>query len=132
MAKAGLSVARVLAQLVLNLVPLRLRQSSPPATQFDYNAIIAIIFQEMPMTSITVRNLDESIKVGLRLRAAKNGWSMEQEVRHILQTTLAADSSAGNVSFAELVSHRFKGLKADTLPIPQRHAVRPPPDFSDA
>ncbi|MBA4263396.1 MAG: pantothenate metabolism flavoprotein, partial [Comamonadaceae bacterium] len=41
------------------------------------------------MSSLTVRNLDESIKAGLRLRAARHGWSMEQEVRHILQQTLA-------------------------------------------
>lgn len=31
------------------------------------------------MGSITVRNLDEHVKSGLRLRAARSGHSMEQE-----------------------------------------------------
>ena len=33
------------------------------------------------MASITVRNLDDSLKRRLRIRAAENGRSMEQEVR---------------------------------------------------
>lgn len=36
------------------------------------------------MTSMTIRNLDPQVKQGLRLRAAENGRSMEQEVRLIL------------------------------------------------
>jgi hypothetical protein len=40
------------------------------------------------MASITIRNLDDTIKARLRLRAAQHGWSMEQEVREILQQSL--------------------------------------------
>lgn len=36
------------------------------------------------MASITVRNLDPEIKEALRRRAAQNGRSMEEEVRHLL------------------------------------------------
>ena len=36
------------------------------------------------MASITIRNLDGSIKEKLRLRAAAHGRSMEEEVRLIL------------------------------------------------
>lgn len=36
------------------------------------------------MASITIRNLDVSIKEKLRLRAAAHGRSMEEEVRLIL------------------------------------------------
>ncbi len=32
------------------------------------------------MGGLTVRNLDESVKNSLRVRAARHGWSMEQEV----------------------------------------------------
>lgn len=39
------------------------------------------------MSSITVRNLGEPVKRNLRLRVARHGWSMEQEVRQILQQT---------------------------------------------
>ncbi len=38
------------------------------------------------MASITIRQLDEGVKKRLRLRAARNGRSMEDEVRAILRT----------------------------------------------
>lgn len=80
------------------------------------------------MSSITIRNLDESIKNSLRLRAARHGWSMEQEVRQILQQILAPEQ-AGQVSFAERVNRRFASLKADSLPIAPRQVSRTPPEF---
>ena len=41
------------------------------------------------MASITVRNLEEATKRKLKVRAAENGRSMEQEVREILNAALA-------------------------------------------
>src|SRR4051812_46686654 len=38
------------------------------------------------MASLTVRQLDEALKQQLRLRAARNGRSMEDEVRTILKS----------------------------------------------
>ena len=69
------------------------------------------------MSSLTVRNLDESVKNSLRVRAARHGWSMEEEVRQILQKIVAPEQ-AGQVSFAERVNSRFAGLQVDSLPIP--------------
>jgi phosphopantothenoylcysteine decarboxylase/phosphopantothenate--cysteine ligase len=43
------------------------------------------------MASLTVRQLDEALKTRLRLRAARNGRSMEDEIRGILRA--AADDS---------------------------------------
>ena len=40
------------------------------------------------MASLTIRKLDEAIKVYLRLRSAKNGRSVEEEVRVILRETI--------------------------------------------
>ena len=80
------------------------------------------------MSSITIRNLDESIKSSLRVRAARHGWSMEQEVRQILQQILAPEQ-AGQVSFAERVNRRFAGLEAESLPIAPRQIARTPPEF---
>src|ERR1700694_4514983 len=40
------------------------------------------------MASLTIRKLDEAVKVFLRLRSAKNGRSVEEEVRVILRETL--------------------------------------------
>lgn len=78
------------------------------------------------MSSITVRNLDESIKTGLRLRAASHGWSMEQEVRDILARAVQGES-APTLSFAQRVNQRFKGLDAGELPVPARQPARTPP-----
>ena len=80
------------------------------------------------MTSITVRNLDESVKNSLRVRAARHGWSMEQEVRQILQQTVAPEQ-ARQISFAELVNGRFASLKVKFLAIPSRQTVRTPPEL---
>ena len=71
------------------------------------------------MASITVRNFDESVKNSLRVRAARHGWSMAQEIRQILQQTVAP-AQAQQISFAERVNQRFAGLKLNKLPIPAR------------
>ena len=41
------------------------------------------------MASLTIRKLDDAIKSYLRLRSAKNGRSVEEEVRVILRETIA-------------------------------------------
>src|SRR6267142_2016750 len=46
------------------------------------------------MASITIRQLDDDLKKRLRLRAARHGRSMEDEVRTILRGAAADDSSA--------------------------------------
>ncbi|MBC7620600.1 MAG: pantothenate metabolism flavoprotein [Candidatus Saccharibacteria bacterium] len=71
------------------------------------------------MASITVRNLDDSVKNSLRVRAARHGWSMAQEIRQILQQTVAPEQ-AQQISFAERVNQRFASLKIVNLPIPAR------------
>lgn len=43
------------------------------------------------MASITIRNLDESVKTALRKRAAANSRSMEEEARHLLKAALLRD-----------------------------------------
>ena len=40
------------------------------------------------MASLTLRNLDDSVKTRLRVRAAEHGRSMEDEARHILRNAL--------------------------------------------
>jgi plasmid stability protein len=41
------------------------------------------------VASITIRDLDDSVKRKLRVRAAQHGRSMEEEARNILRTALA-------------------------------------------
>jgi predicted nucleic acid-binding protein len=47
------------------------------------------------MASITIRNLDDTIKEQLRIAAAHNGHSMKEEVRLILGRALATVDRAG-------------------------------------
>jgi plasmid stability protein len=83
------------------------------------------------MSSITIRNLDENLKASLRMRAARHGLSMEQEVRNILQSTLSADvAQIDGLSFAKRINQRFKGLGSDDFVLPERTPPRSAPDFS--
>ena len=71
------------------------------------------------MSSITVKNLDDSVKAGLRLRAARHGGSIEQQVRQILPQTVASEE----------INQRFAGLQAQDLPLPVRAPGRTPPEL---
>jgi plasmid stability protein len=44
------------------------------------------------MSDLLVRGIDDKLKRALRLRAAENGRSMVEEVRHILRTALGVPS----------------------------------------
>ena len=82
------------------------------------------------MSSITIRNLDDELKASLRLRAARHGLSMEQEVRNILQSTLAAEASpTSGLAFAMRIHQRFKGLVTDQPPELERLPARAVPDL---
>lgn len=58
------------------------------------------------MASLVIRNLEDGLKARLKLRAARNGRSMEEEVRDILRVALAGQSEAGE-SLAEAIRRRF-------------------------
>jgi plasmid stability protein len=77
------------------------------------------------MGSITIRNLDDKLKTSLRLRAARHGLSMAQEVRNILRSTLDTEpEGSSGLSFAERINQRFKDLGADDLNLPARESAR--------
>jgi antitoxin FitA len=81
------------------------------------------------VASITIRNLDESLKRKLRLRAAQRNRSMEDEARDILRTALAqAPTQVGNL--ADAIRRRIEPLGGVELPLPSRGLVREPPDFT--
>ena len=86
------------------------------------------------MSSITIRNLDPSVKERLRVRAAEHGHSMEAEARDILQTALdvnAADLIPKRTG-ADLVARiraRFEPFGGVELELPPRHKTREPPRF---
>jgi plasmid stability protein len=81
------------------------------------------------MASLTVRKLDERVKERLRLRAAKNGRSMEDEIRHILSA--AASEAAENKDLGTEIHRRFAKFKIRELDIPPRGPARPLPRFDE-
>lgn len=54
------------------------------------------------MSGINVRNIDPGVKEYLRVRAARNGRSMEQEVREILSTLARSDQATGGGLASEI------------------------------
>ena len=77
------------------------------------------------MASITVRNLEEGLQRRLRIRAAENGRSMEQEARAILRAVLDQEASKGK-DLASAIRARFAPLGGVELDIPPRGPMREP------
>ena len=75
------------------------------------------------MASITVRNLEEGLKRRLRIRAAENGRSMEQEARDILRAALDQERSTGK-DLASAIRARFAPLGGVELDLPPREPMR--------
>ena len=77
------------------------------------------------MASITVRNLEENLKHRLKVRAAQNGRSMEQEAREILNTELARPTQAPQDLF-KAIREIFEPLGGVDLQIPPREPIPEP------
>jgi plasmid stability protein len=81
------------------------------------------------MSSITIRNLDPSIKERLRVRAAEHGHSMEAEARRILQTALTVAGRKPARNLYDRIHARFAPLGGVELELPSREPTRDPPRF---
>jgi plasmid stability protein len=82
------------------------------------------------MATITIRQLDETTKSRLRVRAAHHGRSMEEEARDILRSALtAASPTKGNLS--EAIQRRFAAFGGIDLKPARRDAMRPAPGFGN-
>ena len=79
------------------------------------------------MASITIRNLDDDVKTRLRIRAAENGRSMEEEARLILRE--AVGRKPGSQNLASLIRAHFGPSKGVDLELPPREPAREPPRF---
>ena len=74
------------------------------------------------MASITIRRLPENTKRRLRIRAARNGRSMEQEARELLKTALAQpDPKPENLG--EAIRKLFAPFGGVDLQIPKREPM---------
>ncbi|MDT7935327.1 MAG: plasmid stabilization protein [Sphingomonadaceae bacterium] len=82
------------------------------------------------MAVMTIRNIDDVIKKRLRVRAAVNGRSMEDEARDILRSALSTDDPRPR-NLAQAIHERFGRLGGIDLPVVPRGAIRPPVDFGE-
>lgn len=77
------------------------------------------------MASITVRNLEESTKRKLKIRAAMNGRSMEHEAREILKSVLA-QTAKKHANIADRIREIFAPLGGVELERIPKESVRDP------
>lgn len=66
------------------------------------------------MAAISVRDLDEDVAARLKVRAARNGRSMEAEVRAILTGAVNA-TQAQRPNLAQVIQQRFAAVGGDDL-----------------
>ncbi len=75
------------------------------------------------MASITIRNLDDDVKSRLRVRAAGNGRSMEEEVRLILWGAVRRTPSSNNL--ANIIRADFQFRQKPSGPPPGNAGILP-------
>jgi len=74
------------------------------------------------MAILTIRNIPETVKQQLRIRAAEHGRSMEEEARQILREHLAGQRSQTAADIALELFGPKNGVE-----LPEHPRVRPPP-----
>ena len=69
------------------------------------------------MAQVIVRNIEDDVKAGLKQRASRHGWSMEEEVRQILRRAVSEDAQV-RPKLGSLIAARFSGAGL-TEPLPE-------------
>jgi antitoxin FitA len=90
-------------------------------------ASIDIMISEVLMAQIVVRNIEDSVKVRLKRRAARHGRSMEEEVRTILRDAVKRDERAGTTEgLGTAIANEFAGIGlSEEIPEWRGYPVRP-------
>jgi len=81
------------------------------------------------MASLTIRNLDDSVKAELRIAAANNGNSMEEEARLILRRALTQPST--NRGLGSRIHARFAASGGAELDLLNRSEKAQAADLSE-
>ena len=71
------------------------------------------------MASLSIRKIDDEVYEMLRIRAAKHGVSMEEEVRRILKRAVAAPERLGDLAV------EYFGNDGVDLDLPRREPHEP-------
>lgn len=82
------------------------------------------------MATLTIRNLEDPLKLRLRLRAAARNRSMEEEARQILRAALQ-ESPARSPDLGSRIRARFTELGDVHFSIEPRECVRTPPELDE-
>ncbi|MCY4590095.1 MAG: plasmid stabilization protein [Alphaproteobacteria bacterium] len=80
------------------------------------------------MASITIRNLDEDVKTGIRIRAVVNGRSMEEEVRVILREVVGREDMP-HWGLGTAIHEQFGRFSGVELELPPRGRMLEPSRF---
>ena len=81
------------------------------------------------MATLTIRDVDEELRATLRVRAARNGRSMEAEVRAILHDALVKSASQGGLGTR--IHQRFAAIGGVEVMQPERTARPRPTKFPE-
>ena len=79
------------------------------------------------MASITIRNLDDDIRTRLRVQAARNGRSVEEEVRQILRKAVGLAERSRDLT--SIIRSYFGPEDGVDLESPERDPAGEPPSF---
>ena len=82
------------------------------------------------MSNLTIRNVDEATKQRLRVRAARHGVSMEEEVRRILKEALRPTEAPSGLG--QRLRDRFAGVTAEAFALPERQTPRAPLQWDES
>ena len=78
------------------------------------------------MTTPTIHKLDPTVERQRRDRAARHGHSIEEEVRHILQTAVGSAEDEPKNAYEAMRRH-FRDLEGVDLELPTRSRAREVP-----
>lgn len=74
------------------------------------------------MASLTIRNITESLKRSLRIRAARHGRSMEEEARQLLRQCLSEERQDSGLG--SRIARRWSAVGGVELPEVKRSMPR--------
>jgi plasmid stability protein len=81
------------------------------------------------MAAVSIRDLDDSVREKLRIRAARHGRSMEAEMRAIL--TAAVSDEEPESGLFNALAKRFSQLDGVDLELPSRAVPPRAADFAE-
>jgi plasmid stability protein len=122
--RGGINSDRSAAVSARSDYPTYRASSSLPADSADdaCNVIIAQVINRpglSSMPSLTIRNIEESLKSRLRVRAAAHGRSMEEEAHAILSAAFASEAMEEK-GLGSVVSALFRPLGGVDLELPAK------------